>query len=143
MSLMTSPLPAPTHDRVWERQFVFIIGAPRSGTTWLQALVGSHPSVCTSVEMTLFDCYLGPWLKRWEAPEAHYRRGQAGGWQSEFSLWDRYVFDQVAGNLLESLGYDASGWWARSWRDRCRVRACQCLAGLNEYRRRLFRLLAG
>jgi len=36
----------------------FIVGAPRGGTTWLQALLGAHPDVATSQELDLFSRYV-------------------------------------------------------------------------------------
>jgi hypothetical protein len=40
----------------WTRQaeLVFVVGAPRSGTTWLQAMLGSHPCVATGPETHYF-----------------------------------------------------------------------------------------
>ena len=51
---------------VLDKQFVFIVGAPRSGTTWLQTMMGVHPQVCTSVELTLYSGYIAPWMKLWK-----------------------------------------------------------------------------
>jgi len=50
---------------VLDKQFVFIIGAPRSGTSWLQAMIGAHPQICTTVELTLFSHYTGSWIQVW------------------------------------------------------------------------------
>jgi hypothetical protein len=47
-----------------------------------------------------------------------YHRGKAGGWQTDFSAWDRYMFDQVAGDLLRELGYAERDWWAEKGSDR-------------------------
>jgi hypothetical protein len=47
------------------RNLVFIVGAPRSGTTWLQRLLASHPRVRTGQESNLFSGYLGPLLRSW------------------------------------------------------------------------------
>jgi hypothetical protein len=33
---------------------VFLVGSPRSGTTWLQAMIGSHPLIMTGVETHYF-----------------------------------------------------------------------------------------
>lgn len=43
-------------DPQWTRRarFVFIVGAPRSGTTWLQAMLASHPAVATGPETQFF-----------------------------------------------------------------------------------------
>jgi hypothetical protein len=44
---------------------VFLVGCPRSGTTWLQRLLATHPQVRTGQESHLFDFYIGPQLRRW------------------------------------------------------------------------------
>lgn len=67
--------PAPGTD-VLDRQFLFIIGSPRSGTSWLQTMLGAHPDVCTSVELTLFNRYLAPWLEAWRSEAAAIREGR-------------------------------------------------------------------
>jgi len=45
---------------------VFLVGVPRSGTTWLQIMLGSHPNIATSRETHLFDIYLTGLFNRWE-----------------------------------------------------------------------------
>lgn len=50
----------------YDRGLAFIVGSPRSGTTWLQRLLASHPKVHTGQESFLFFTYLGPLLRRWE-----------------------------------------------------------------------------
>jgi len=50
--------------------------------------------------------------------EKRYHRGTAGGWREDFSAWDRFEFDQLAGDLLCELGYAQPGWWAESASDR-------------------------
>lgn len=47
-----------------QRPIVFVIGAPRSGTTWLQSLLGSDPAVVTPQETDLFAGFIAP-LQRW------------------------------------------------------------------------------
>jgi LPS sulfotransferase NodH len=50
-----------------DKQFVFIIGAPRSGTTWLQAMVAAHPSICSTIdELKLFDFFTVPLEEGWQ-----------------------------------------------------------------------------
>jgi hypothetical protein len=44
---------------------VFVVGCPRSGTTWVQRLLASHPRVVTGQESFLFSGYLGPALRTW------------------------------------------------------------------------------
>ena len=60
------------------KEFLFIIGSPRSGTTMLQILLGNHPQVATTVELTLFSRYLGPWLQTWDDEVRNLREKQ---WQ--------------------------------------------------------------
>jgi len=44
---------------------VFLVGCPRSGTTWLQLLLAHHPKVATWHETNLFLTYLGPLRHEW------------------------------------------------------------------------------
>ena len=41
----------------------FLLGPPRSGTTWLQKVLACHPDVCTIQETHLFDSFIGPALR--------------------------------------------------------------------------------
>jgi hypothetical protein len=51
---------------ILNKRFVFILGASRSGTTWMQSILSYHPEVCTYPELKIFSHYLKPWLKSWE-----------------------------------------------------------------------------
>jgi hypothetical protein len=64
---------------------VFIVGAPRSGTTWLQRLLAAHPHIRTGQESKLFRWYIGPQLRMWTMetqrelnPETSNGRGGTG-----------------------------------------------------------------
>jgi hypothetical protein len=46
-------------------QPVFLIGCPRSGTTWLQLMLSSHPAISSSQETHLFD-YIGALDEVWD-----------------------------------------------------------------------------
>ena len=48
------------------REVVFIVGSPRSGTTWLQRLLAGHPRIKTGQESHLFSQYLAPHLREWQ-----------------------------------------------------------------------------
>lgn len=52
---------------------LFVVGCPRSGTTWLQLLLAQHPSVATTKESHLFDGFVGPALRNWDLFEADPR----------------------------------------------------------------------
>ncbi len=59
-----------------DKEFIFIIGAPKSGTTWLQAMIAAHPLVCTTIELTLFDRYTAPWINTWKRQAANIKQGR-------------------------------------------------------------------
>ena len=45
---------------------MFVIGCPRSGSTWLQQMLGAHPSIVSPQELSLFDRYVKAWVRLWE-----------------------------------------------------------------------------
>jgi hypothetical protein len=47
------------------RNLIFIVGASRSGTTWLQRLLAGHPKIRTGQEPNVFYTYVGPQLRAW------------------------------------------------------------------------------
>lgn len=55
------------------RRKLFIVGCQRSGTTWLQLLLGRHTAVSTVNETDLFSDFLGPMLRSWNAPDRSRR----------------------------------------------------------------------
>jgi hypothetical protein len=44
-----------------------IVGVPRSGTTFLQIVMSSHPGIATARETHLFDQYIGPLVDRYSS----------------------------------------------------------------------------
>ncbi len=55
---------------------VFIVGCPRSGTTWLQKLLACHPKIHTGQESDIFDGYIGPQLRYWRKYSKPYVDGR-------------------------------------------------------------------
>lgn len=53
-------------SRLLGKDFIFIFGSGRCGTTWLQAMMGCHPQVATTVQMTVFYTYIPDWLESWK-----------------------------------------------------------------------------
>jgi hypothetical protein len=57
---------------------VYIIGAPRSGTTWLQRMLGSHPEIASPQETEFLNGYIEPLLAEWKrqlpSSEENWRR---------------------------------------------------------------------
>lgn len=58
-------------------QLVFLVGPPRSGTTWLQSLLGNHPDIATAQESHLFNHFLGPLIDSWHHMEK-FEDGRGG-----------------------------------------------------------------
>lgn len=61
--------PAMTPEQIEEvlggKQLVFLVGAPRSGTTWLQLLLSRSPSIATAQETHLFSAFLSSMVTQW------------------------------------------------------------------------------
>jgi LPS sulfotransferase NodH len=77
-----------------DKQFVFIIGAPRSGTTWLQAMVAAHPSVCSTIdELKLFDFFTVPLEEGWQYLLS-LKKDTGGGRNGLAAMWtDREFYE--------------------------------------------------
>lgn len=50
-----------------EKRLVFLVGAPRSGTTWVQLMLASTDEVATANESHLFSKYLASLFDGWDA----------------------------------------------------------------------------
>lgn len=57
---------------------VFVVGCPRSGTTWVQRLLAAHACVRTGQESDVFDLYVGPQLRTWQQELAVDSSGRGG-----------------------------------------------------------------
>lgn len=47
-------------------KYVFLVGCPRSGTTWLRMLLAQHPAVASPRETHLFDSYIAGLQAAWD-----------------------------------------------------------------------------
>ena len=83
-----------------DKQFVFVIGAPRSGTTWLVRMLTEHRSVASiPKELTIFSRYMAPWVEQYEMELAHHEQGK---WSMGMPmLFDRQQFDALLRDLLD------------------------------------------
>ncbi|WP_075186292.1 sulfotransferase family protein [Teredinibacter haidensis] len=52
-------------------KIVFVVGAGRSGTTWLQLMLGSHAAIATGQESQLFNNYFSHLVQRWQGELAY------------------------------------------------------------------------
>jgi len=80
-------------------ELVLLIGAPRSGTTWLQQMLGAHPLVATPQETDLFSRFLQPFFDSWERET---RGGQAGIEQRRF----KGLHSVLTGSEFAAIGSD-------------------------------------
>jgi len=82
--------------------FVCIIGAPRSGTTWLQAMIGAHPQVSTTQELKLFDLFTGPWEHSWRQL-VELQRSAGGGPRGLRVVWSDDEFHALLAGLVRDV----------------------------------------
>jgi Sulfotransferase family len=58
-----------THDQAQDmlrgKKLAFIVGSPRSGTTWLQLLLSRSPAIATALETNLFTQFMRPMVEQW------------------------------------------------------------------------------
>ncbi len=81
------------------KNFLYIIGSPRSGTTMLQILLSQHPQVASTVEQTLFQHYVVPWMETWKT-EVHNLEER--GWKLGLPiLWKEEELVEVLNGFLE------------------------------------------
>lgn len=84
-----------------DKRFLYIIGSPRSGTTWLQTMIAAHPLVCTTVELTLFTRYTAPWIQAWKDESANIKK--SGLYQGIPFLWSEDEFYSFLREFLEKV----------------------------------------
>ena len=74
-------------------QMIFIVGAPRSGTTWLQAMLASHPEIVTGQETHFFEA-INEFLKFFNVRKYPRKVGLFAYWSKEKvpSLLASYFF---------------------------------------------------
>lgn len=83
-----------------DKQFIFIIGAPRSGTTWLYKALSLHPGVATiGHELTLFNNYISPLVRSYENEMEPLKKGK---WKIGLPLlWSREKLDRFILDFID------------------------------------------
>src|SRR5690606_1781661 len=85
-----------------DKQFVFVIGAPRSGTTWLVRMLAAHPAMASIPhELTLFNRYFQPWLAQYDFEADMHEQGK---WTKGMAvLFDRKEFHELVQEFAERV----------------------------------------
>jgi Sulfotransferase family len=85
--------PTPTPAPVADLNVAMIVGAQRSGTTWLQLLCAAHPKIAGSEELHLFSRYVGHVVAAYYNDRRQY--AEAGRSQGLPTLLTRDEFDGI------------------------------------------------
>jgi LPS sulfotransferase NodH len=80
---------------------IFVVGCPRSGTTWLQRLLASHPKVHSGEESHVFSMYVGPQMRVWKTQ----RNTQLLGGERHLVGPPAYFLDQEFVSILRDYAY--------------------------------------
>lgn len=103
---------------------MFLVGAPRSGTTWLQLLLSSSPAIATANETHLFSAYLRSLFLRWENFQSqerdiglHHLFDQEEFFQKIRGFSDAVLSKILAGKLGATLVLEKSPNHALYWED--------------------------
>jgi Sulfotransferase family len=83
--------------RISVMKTVFLVGCPRSGTTWLQIILGSHPAIATVRETHLFDRYLSNLYAQYDG------EAEKGGKDGLRVLFDEAQFDRLCRQFADGV----------------------------------------
>jgi hypothetical protein len=82
---------------------------------------------------------MGTGTNQYALPETFFRKGQIGDWQSALNPTQRYIFHDVAGELLRELGYETDAWWLQHRYQRFTLPFFAMLTTRNGSRREVIR----
>lgn len=85
---------------------LFVVGCPRSGTTWMQLLLSQFPEVATAPETQIFAYYLDHFLRQWRHEhEGPGSRSQGRAGLSRLLTEDEFfeLCGRTAGMVLEKI----------------------------------------
>ena len=102
---VTQPI-AEVDQRTTQAKKLFIVGCPRSGTTWMQLLLAQHPVIATAPETQIFAYYLEPMRRQWAEERASNGRSGSAGLsrllsEADFEALCRTNAEFVLGKILE------------------------------------------
>ncbi len=83
---------------------VFIVGCPRSGTTWLRKLLASHPKVHSGGESHLFAWYLGSQLRASKKDfKTHHKSSRNESWTGLCYYFEETQFITILREYMHKL----------------------------------------
>jgi LPS sulfotransferase NodH len=85
------------------RNMVLLVGCPRSGTTWLQKLLASHPNIRSGEESHFFSLYVGPQLRSWNDQKTRHYNGGIGHAVGPQAYFCEEEFLAIVQNYLSAL----------------------------------------
>jgi LPS sulfotransferase NodH len=85
------------------KNMVFLVGCPRSGTTWLQKLLASHPRIHSGEESHFFSLYVGPQLRSWNDQKTRHLNGGLGHAAGPQAYFREEEFRAILKNYLAAL----------------------------------------
>jgi len=98
---LTTLMQTQAEDVLCGKKLVFLVGAPRSGTTWLQLLLSRAPSVATAQETHLFNLFMRSMMVQWNYDR---KTGAQVGLTSLLSEEDfRNVLRSVSGAVFAKI----------------------------------------
>lgn len=102
----TFPQVAPAENsalRLADIPVVYLIGAPRSGTTWLQLMLASHYAIVSPPELDFFPRFANPWYREWEQHCLAARGWPKPPYMGLPSVLTTGEFEQAIGELLATV----------------------------------------
>ena len=76
---------------------VYVVGAPRSGTTWFQLMLGSHPEVATPIELDFFSSVVASLYETWDQHREGNGRAARPNWGLPATLTEAEWEDTIRG----------------------------------------------
>jgi sulfotransferase family protein len=80
----------------------YVVGAPRSGTTWVQLMLGSHPEIATPIELDFFSSFVAPWYESWRVHRLAIDRPARPEWGLPAALTEE-EFVEAVGLVVERV----------------------------------------
>lgn len=105
------------HDQIvplLEKPYVFLIGSPRSGSTWLHSLMNKHPEIASTkgTELTYFNDYLSPLIDKWnreknKIDEKQWKMGLPYIWTDEEFFQFQQLFTALVYTAIDKTKPEA------------------------------------